>query len=62
MDFGPVSVIGQKIRVFSHRAIEYCLAHSVKDKTEAAYQRDDLLEKRREIMKSWAEFIISEKK
>ena len=47
---------------FSHRAVEYCLAHSVKDKTEAAYQRDDLLEKRREIMKSWAEFIISEKK
>ena len=46
---------------FSHRAIEYCLAHSVKDKTEAAYQRDDLLGKRHGIMKSWAEFIISEK-
>ena len=27
---------------YSHRAVEYCLAHTVKNKVEAAYQRDDL--------------------
>ena len=35
---------------YSHRSMEYCLGHVVKNKTEAAYQRDDLLEKRYLIM------------
>ena len=35
---------------------EAALAHSVKDKTEAAYNRTDLFEKRRELMNSWAGF------
>ena len=30
------------------------LAHSVKDKVEAAYLRGSLLERRRELMESWA--------
>lgn len=33
---------------------EAALAHSVKDKTEAAYRRGSLLEKRRKLMEDWA--------
>ena len=32
------------------------LAHVVANKVEAAYRRGDLLDKRRELMKEWAEF------
>jgi integrase len=35
---------------------EAALAHVLKDKTEAAYQRGDLLEKRRRLMADWAAF------
>jgi integrase len=35
---------------------EAALAHVLKDKTEAAYQRGDLLEKRRQLMAEWAAF------
>ena len=33
---------------------EAALAHSLKDKTEAAYRRGDALEKRRRLMEAWA--------
>ena len=33
---------------------EAALAHVVKDKTEAAYRRGNLLEKRRLLMEDWA--------
>ena len=35
--------------------VEMALAHSIKDKAEAAYARSDLLEKRRPLMVAWAE-------
>ena len=35
---------------------EAALAHALSDKVEAAYQRGDLLEKRRATMKAWAAF------
>lgn len=35
---------------------EAALAHVLSDKTEAAYQRGDLLEKRRDLMADWADF------
>ena len=35
---------------------EAALAHTLSDKVEAAYQRGDLLEKRRAMMKAWAAF------
>ena len=38
---------------------EAALAHVVKDKTEAAYQRGDLLEKRRLLMSDWSEYLRS---
>jgi hypothetical protein len=41
-------------------AREICaLAHIVKDKTEAAYRRGDLFEKRRELMAAWAAFATT---
>ena len=41
---------------------EAALAHSLKDKAEAAYARSDLLEKRAEMMEAWAQFICSDTK
>jgi integrase len=35
---------------------EAALAHTVGDKTVAAYQRGDLLERRRKLMADWAAF------
>lgn len=37
--------------------IEQALAHLLKDKAEAAYQRGDLFEKRRRLMDDWAGFL-----
>jgi integrase len=36
---------------------EMALAHAVGDKTEEAYRRGDLFEKRRELMTLWAKFL-----
>ena len=35
------------------------LAHTIKDKVEAAYRRGDLFEKRRALMDAWASFATS---
>ena len=45
---------------YDSRLAEACLAHAVKDKTEAAYQRGDLLEKRRVLMQAWADYLTGE--
>lgn len=37
-----------------HDVSEMALAHTIKDKSEAAYRRGDLLEKRRALMADWA--------
>jgi hypothetical protein len=34
------------------------LAHVVKNKTEAAYRRGDLLDKRRQLMEDWQRFAL----
>ena len=47
---------------YSHRSMEYCLGHKVVNKTEAAYQRGDLLEQRKLIMEDWAGFISAKPK
>ena len=36
---------------------EMALAHAIKDKTEAAYRRGDLFEKRRTLMDAWAAYL-----
>ena len=40
---------------------EAALAHSLRDKTEAAYKRTDLFEKRRELMNLWTKFATEER-
>jgi integrase len=42
---------------FSREVCESALAHAIKDKTEAAYRRGDLLDKRRELLAAWSEFV-----
>jgi integrase len=42
------------------RVVEAALAHVVGDKTEAAYRRGDLLERRRELMSAWAAYLSKE--
>lgn len=37
-------------------AVELCLAHTIDTKTEAAYRRGDMLEKRAVIMQEWADY------
>ncbi|WP_288586582.1 site-specific integrase [uncultured Methylobacterium sp.] len=37
---------------------EAALAHSIRDKVEAAYFRSDLFQKRRDLMQSWADFCV----
>jgi integrase len=44
---------------FAREICEAALAHIVKDKTEAAYRRGDLFEKRRELMTTWAAFVAA---
>lgn len=41
---------------FPREVAEQALAHSLKDKTEAAYRRGDALEKRRQLMQAWADY------
>lgn len=40
---------------FDRDTAEAALAHTVKDKVEAAYRRGDQMEKRRRLMEAWAE-------
>lgn len=40
---------------------EMALAHAVTNKTEAAYRRGDLFEKRRALMEAWSGFLTEPK-
>lgn len=44
---------------FPHDVCEMALAHTIKNKAEAAYRRGDLLEKRRRLMEAWANYAAS---
>lgn len=44
---------------YPHAVCEAALAHATKDKTEAAYFRSDLFDKRRELMNDWATFCAT---
>jgi integrase len=41
---------------YPNEMLEMALAHTVSDKTEAAYRRGDMVEKRRRLMDDWAAF------
>jgi integrase len=42
---------------FSNETVELALAHTIKNKAEAAYRRGDQLERRRDLMLAWDEYI-----
>lgn len=44
---------------FPREVAEAALAHVVRDKTEAAYQRGDMLAHRRRLMAAWSKFCMS---
>jgi len=44
---------------FSNEVAEAALAHVIKDKSEAAYRRGDLFEKRRKLMEAWAAYCAT---
>lgn len=44
---------------YANEMTEMALAHVVGDKTEAAYRRGDLFEKRRRLMADWAKFLAN---
>jgi integrase len=46
---------------FSREVCEMALAHSIRDKAEAAYRRGDLFEKRRRLMEAWASYVLNRK-
>lgn len=43
---------------FPRDVAEMALAHAIRDKTEAAHRRGALIEKRRLMMKEWAEYCV----
>lgn len=43
---------------YQREVIEHALSHQLKDKAEAAYQRGDLLEKRRRLMTDWGSYLM----
>lgn len=45
---------------FSREVCEHALAHSLPDRVEAAYRRGDLLSKRIELMRAWAEYCMDD--
>lgn len=46
---------------YPREVAEAALAHAVKDKTEAAYQRGDMFEKRRKLMDAWSNYCLNSK-
>jgi integrase len=42
---------------FPAEVVEMALAHTIGNQVEAAYRRGDLLDKRRELMREWAEYL-----
>ena len=47
----------EEAHTFSNETIELALAHTIKNKAEAAYRRGDQLERRRELMAAWDDYI-----
>lgn len=44
---------------FPREVAEAALAHTIRDKAEAAYARSDLFEKRREMMQAWEGYVLA---
>jgi integrase len=50
----------QELTNFPREVAEAALAHTIKDKAEAAYARSDVLDKRRKMMEAWAGYLEQE--
>ncbi len=70
MDYGHVCVHGFRSTFrdwiaektnFPQRVAETAMAHQLKDRAEAAYQRGDLIQKRVELMEAWASYCFDQK-
>jgi len=48
---------GQECTNAPRAVMEAALAHTIPDKTEAAYARSDLFERRRTLMEQWAAYL-----
>jgi integrase len=48
---------GQEATNFPRDLVKLCTAHDKRSATDKAYQRSDLLEKRREIMTAWSDYV-----
>lgn len=46
---------------FPNELAEMALAHTIENRVEAAYRRGDLLERRRQMMENWADFLSGSK-
>ncbi|WP_370559614.1 tyrosine-type recombinase/integrase [Edwardsiella tarda] len=44
---------------YPHDLAERALAHTIKNKSEAAYHRTDLLDERRPMMQAWEDYVMS---
>lgn len=44
---------------YSHELAEMALAHTLGDKTREAYQRTDMMERRRQMMQDWARYVTT---
>ena len=42
---------------YPNETVELCLAHAIKNQTEAAYRRGDQLEKRMRLMADWGAYL-----
>ena len=42
-----------------HAVKEMCLGHKVGSEVERAYQRSDLIDKRRKLMRQWEDHLLS---
>lgn len=45
---------------FPNEVVEMALAHTIRNKAEAAYRRGKLLNKRRQLTESWAEYALTQ--
>jgi len=52
-------VWGAEATNFPRDLVKLCTAHDKRSQTDRAYQRSNLLAKRREIMQGWSDFIVS---
>jgi integrase len=48
---------GAEATSFPRDLVKLCTAHDKRTKTDKAYQRSDLLEKRREVMQRWSDYV-----